>query len=76
LVDLLQWDEAAFLRHTEGSPIRRIGFERWLRNLAVAAGNALSKRRDAALLQALAVHAQHPSALVREHVQWALAQGG
>ena len=76
LVDLLQWDEAAFLRHTEGSPIRRIGFERWLRNLAVAAGNALAKRRDAALLQALAVHAQHPSALVREHVQWALAQGG
>ena len=72
LAKLLSWDEAAFLRHTEGSPIRRIGFERWLRNLAVAAGNALAQKDDEALRQAVSVHAQHPSEVVREHVQWAL----
>ena len=74
LVTLLQWDEAQFLARTEGSPIRRIGHVRWLRNLAVAAGNALAVQEDAALRTALAAHAQHPNALVREHVQWALAQ--
>jgi epoxyqueuosine reductase len=72
LADLLRWDEPEFLRRTEGSPIRRIGHERWLRNVAVAAGNALAVQDDRDLrvaLQALAVHA---SALVREHVLWAL----
>ena len=89
LVTLFGWTEAEFLRHTEGSAIRRIGHERWLRNLAVALGNALragplADVRDAlragpvsdtrnALRQALQARADHPSALVREHVAWALA---
>jgi len=77
LVSLLDWTEAEFLRLTEGSPIRRIGHERWLRNVAVALGNAL--RADPAPAQrarfcaALQTRLEHPSALVREHVQWALA---
>jgi epoxyqueuosine reductase len=81
LVTLFAWSEEEFLRHTEGSPIRRIGHERWLRNIAVAMGNALrgglgvSLAVDqAALITALAQRAQLCSALVREHVAWALAQ--
>ncbi|MFY8105083.1 MAG: tRNA epoxyqueuosine(34) reductase QueG [Ramlibacter sp.] len=70
----LGWSEAEFLRLTEGSAIRRIGHERWLRNVTVAAGNALRVQDDAALREALAVRSGHPSALVREHVAWALAQ--
>jgi epoxyqueuosine reductase len=75
----LMWTEAEFLRYTEGSPIRRIGHVRWLRNLAVASGNALRHADDevfdrAALCQALQAHLSHPSEVVREHVQWALAQ--
>jgi len=79
LVALFGWDEAAFLRRTEGSPIRRIGHERWLRNIAVALGNAL-RLLDASsavpLVAALSSRAEHPSALVREHVAWALKQLG
>jgi epoxyqueuosine reductase len=76
---LLAWTEEEFLRYTEGSPIRRIGHVRWLRNLAVAAGNALGQADNvafdrAALCQALQAHLSHPSEVVREHVQWALAQ--
>ncbi|WP_234266008.1 tRNA epoxyqueuosine(34) reductase QueG [Hydrogenophaga sp. NFH-34] len=74
LATLLGWSEAEFLQRTEGSPIRRIGHERWLRNVAVALGNALRQREDAAWRAALAARATHPSALVREHVDWALAQ--
>jgi epoxyqueuosine reductase len=74
LASLLGWSEAQFLKMTEGSPIRRIGHERWLRNVAVAAGNALRGADDAPLRAALQALAQHPSALVREHVTWALAQ--
>lgn len=70
---LLAWSEAEFLRYTEGSPIRRIGHVRWLRNLAVAAGNALHHSDDVALREALQTHLMHPSEVVREHVQWALA---
>ncbi|HWI83608.1 tRNA epoxyqueuosine(34) reductase QueG [Ramlibacter sp.] len=73
LAELIGWSEADFLRLTEGSPIRRIGHERWLRNVAVAAGNALRQADDAALRAALQSVAAHPSALVREHVAWALA---
>ncbi|MGJ7543931.1 tRNA epoxyqueuosine(34) reductase QueG [Variovorax sp. LT1R16] len=70
---LFAWSEEEFLRHTEGSPIRRIGHERWLRNIAVALGNAVrAGQADAGV--ALASRAEHPSALVREHVEWALAQ--
>jgi epoxyqueuosine reductase len=72
---LLGWTEEEFLRRTEGSPIRRIGHERWLRNIAVALGNALRVWSEPAWRAALELRAEHPSALVREHVQWALAQG-
>ena len=72
LVQLFGWSEAEFLQHTEGSPIRRIGHERWLRNLAVALGNALRVAADPVLEQALTRRLQHDSALVREHVAWAL----
>ena len=76
LAGFLGWSEDHFLRVTEGSPIRRIGHERWLRNAAVAAGNALRAGLDgdeaAALRAALAALQAHPSSLVREHVQWAL----
>ncbi len=72
LATLLGWSEAEFLRFTEGSPIRRIGHERWLRNVAVALGNALRVAPDPALVAALLARAEDPSALVREHVAWAL----
>lgn len=72
LAALLAWDETQFLQRTEGSPIRRIGYDRWVRNLAVAAGNALALQDDPQLRLALQAHAQHPSEVVREHVQWAL----
>ncbi|HEY7907021.1 MAG TPA: tRNA epoxyqueuosine(34) reductase QueG [Wenzhouxiangella sp.] len=71
LVDLFLWDEALFLERTEGSAIRRIGHERWLRNIAVALGNAPT---SPAVLNALKSRRHHPSALVREHVEWALSQ--
>jgi epoxyqueuosine reductase len=66
------WTEADFLRHTEGSAIRRIGFERWQRNLAVAIGNALRAADDPALRAALADTRDRCSPLVREHLDWAL----
>lgn len=78
LVTLLGWSETEFLRLTEGSPIRRIGHERWLRNVAVATGNALrlsDTETRGILYDALLKRQNHPSALVREHVTWALAQG-
>ena len=72
LVHLFAWDEATFLRMTEGGPIRRIGHERWLRNVAVALGNALRATGDEVVRAALQSRLQDPSALVREHVAWAL----
>lgn len=79
LVELFSWDEDTFLRRMEGSAIRRIGHERWLRNIAVCLGNALgSKRHDALtsteIISALESRRHHPSELVREHVEWALSQ--
>jgi epoxyqueuosine reductase len=74
LVALFGWSEAEFLRRAEGSPIRRIGHERWLRNIAVSLGNALRAGEDATVRAALQARADHPSELVREHVAWALAQ--
>lgn len=71
LVELFAWTEQEFLQYTEGSAIRRIGYECWLRNIAVALGNA--QRSDAVML-ALQARRHHPSALVREHVEWALAE--
>lgn len=71
LVSLFAWSEAEFLQRMAGSPIRRIGHERWLRNIAVALGNAPCRPEHLAALQARVGDA---SALVREHVQWALGQ--
>ena len=69
---LFAWTETEFLRHTEGSPIRRIGHERWLRNIAVALGNAAHAGQVGAH-EALATRSADASALVREHVAWGLS---
>ncbi len=78
LLQLWAWSEAEFLRHTEGSPIRRIGHARWQRNLAVAMGNALRAPLEAetarAIEAALRERLPQASPLVREHIEWALAQ--
>ena len=71
LVDLFRWHEADFLQRTEGSAIRRIGYLRWLRNIAVALGNAPTTPQ---VIAALSSRCDHPSELVREHVAWALRQ--
>ncbi|WP_105214858.1 tRNA epoxyqueuosine(34) reductase QueG [Pseudoalteromonas sp. T1lg22] len=71
LLALFAWDEATFLKNTEGSPIRRIGHQRWLRNIAVALGNA---PYDQAIVQALEEQLDEVDDLVGEHIQWALAQ--
>jgi epoxyqueuosine reductase len=73
LVELFGWSEPEFLARTEGSAIRRIGYECWLRNIAVALGNAPTTTE---IVQALSARRGDPSALVREHVQWALKQHG
>ena len=73
LAALFAWDEAEFLSRTEGSAIRRIGHERWLRNIAVALGNGPNDERAR---RALLGRAGDPSPLVREHVHWALARHG
>jgi epoxyqueuosine reductase len=72
LTTLFGWTEEAFLRFTEGSPIRRIGHERWLRNIAVAMGNALRAGAGEGLRDALIARQNHPSALLQEHISWAL----
>ncbi len=73
LVELFSWDEETFLRKMEGSPIRRLGHERWLRNIAVALGNSGST--DAlAVLHNRQNHQNHSSALVQSHITWALQQ--
>jgi len=79
IVQLLAWSETEFLRRTEGSAIRRIGHARWLRNLALAAGNALASggmttAARQALQQALTAHAAHPDPVVQEQVAWSLAR--
>jgi epoxyqueuosine reductase len=71
LVDLFAWTEADFDERMRGSPIRRIGYERWLRNLAVGLGNAPTSPE---VIEILVSRKDHPSALVREHVRWALAR--
>lgn len=73
LADLFLWDEQEFLLKTEGSAIRRIGYVRWLRNIAVALGNAVKTKK---VVDALLQRKQDPSELVREHVVWALMQHG
>lgn len=68
LLELLSWNEAQFQKNFEGSPIRRIGFEQWQRNLCIAIGNASPNPHTIATLEALTTK----SALVKEHQQWAL----
>ena len=79
LLQLWSWDEAQFLQRTEGSAIRRIGWQRWRRNLAVALGNArralpAGDALQAPLAQALRAALEHAAPLVAEHIAWALAQ--
>ena len=71
LAELFAWDENDFAERLAGSPIRRIGHARWLRNIAVALGNSPASKSARA---ALGARADHPSPLVREHVGWALAR--
>ena len=71
LVDLFTWSEEEFEARLVGSPIRRIGHERWLRNIAVALGNSAGTK---AAISALEARLIHPSPLVREHVEWALSR--
>ena len=77
LIDLMSWSEQEFMRRHQGSAILRIGYERWLRNLAVAAGNALSNSLCSdplrgQLIEKLQNLTQHASEIVREHAQWAI----
>lgn len=71
LVELFDWSEDQFLARTQGMAIRRTGYEGWLRNIAVALGNAPTSET---VLEALTARADHSSPIVREHVAWALAQ--
>ncbi|MEO1847481.1 MAG: tRNA epoxyqueuosine(34) reductase QueG [Pseudomonadota bacterium] len=71
LLDLFQWSEIDFDHYTQGSPIRRLGYDRWLRNLAVALGNAPADRRTLEALQKRRIGA---SELVDEHIVWAIDQ--
>ncbi len=71
LATLFRWTEEEFLSRTEGSPLRRTGYQNWLRNLAVGLGNAPS---SIPVLEALQARRDDPSELVREHVEWALDQ--
>ncbi len=73
LIELFRWSQEDFLANTEGSAIRRIGYACWLRNIAVALGNAESTPD---VIQALKDRLHHSSELVREHVAWALQQHG
>ena len=71
LLELFAWDESTFLKLTEGSAIRRIGFERWQRNIAVGLGNAPYAEE---IVSALTTAQAQASAMVNEHIDWALAQ--
>ncbi|MEN8214698.1 MAG: tRNA epoxyqueuosine(34) reductase QueG [Pseudomonadota bacterium] len=71
LLELFAWDEAAFLHHTEGSAIRRIGYQRWQRNIAVALGNG---KAEPEVVEALRRSLPESSLLVKEHILWALDQ--
>ena len=71
LLTLFNWTEEAFLKNTEGSPIRRIGFERWQRNLAVGLGNAPFNQN---IIDTLVLALPNSSELVQEHIEWALTQ--
>ena len=71
LVELFNWSEAEYLKKTEGSALRRSGYIGWLRNIAVALGNATTSKK---VIDSLLAKKNFPSALVQEHVDWALTQ--
>lgn len=71
LLTLFEWDETTFLKNTEGSPIRRIGYERWQRNLVVGLGNAPSSET---IINALKNRKPQASEMLKEHIDWAIAQ--
>jgi epoxyqueuosine reductase len=71
LIDIFQWDEETFLQKTEGSAIRRIGYSSWIRNIAIALGNA---PRDKEVIRVLKQKEHHDDAIIREHVVWAIEQ--
>ncbi len=71
LLKVFQWDEQTFLSKTEGSAIRRIGYESWIRNIAIALGNA---KKSNALMNALNAKKDHPNPIISEHVRWAIDQ--
>ena len=71
LLDLFDWPEAVFLKKTEGSPIRRAGYQKWQRNIAIALGNA---PKDINIIKALKSKLDTSSPMVAEHIQWALTQ--
>ncbi len=71
LLSLFQWDEETFLKRTEGSPLRRMGHQRWLRNIAVALGNAPA---DETIIYALEKKMEAASELLREHLTWSLTR--
>ena len=71
LLDLFSWDEETFLTKTEGTAIRRIGHERWIRNIAVALGNTTTNEQ---IIKALKDQLNHSSEVIKEHVEWALQQ--
>ncbi len=71
LLELFAWSEETYLKNTEGSAIRRIGYERWLRNLAIGLGNA---PKSDEILQALKQRLDFPSEMVQEHISWAIKQ--
>jgi epoxyqueuosine reductase len=75
LAELFAWSEQTFESRTAGSAIRRIGHRRWLRNIAVALGNAGPDAQAVrAALAALRTRADHPDPVVREHVHWAIGR--
>ena len=74
MLQLWAWDEAEFLRRTEGSAIRRIGIDRWRRNIAVALGNAWRETGEVTIAHALQAALPQANALLAEHIEWALAQ--
>lgn len=71
LTELFLWNENDFLHRLEGSPIRRIGYQNWLRNIAIGLGNAEKNKPN---LQALLTRKDHPEPLVKEHIQWAIIE--
>jgi epoxyqueuosine reductase len=72
LLNLFNWTEKEFYKRTEGSAIRRIGYERWLRNISIALGNQLTKNKDQNIISALQQKLNYNSNMVTEHVAWAI----